>query len=78
MMAADSIAVGNRRTSPVSRNSRTTGVTRPIDNNASATNELAKNINGRSSFTRTPIIFKMRKPSRMVLSLEVDPSGRSL
>ena len=36
-----------------------------------------KKVNGRSSFTNRTMVSRMRTPSRMVLSLEAEPGGRS-
>jgi hypothetical protein len=74
----DSIAVGNRGTSPVLEYSRKIGHASRVEDTARRTNAREKNASGRSSLISLVIVRKIRRPSLNVLSLLIDPCGRSL
>src|SRR6516162_11369298 len=78
MVPVDSTAVGKRGTSPVLRYSEKIGRASIVESKASKANIEQKNCKGRSSFTRTRIVLRMRNPSRNVRNLLVEPLGRSL
>ena len=77
MRPVASTALGSRGTSPVATNSATTSAPSPRPTSANSSAQPEKKGSGRTSRNIRAIAPRMRRPSRYVDSLLVDPSGRS-